>query len=62
MMTNRSCTDPFAKTLLAMTLAGTVAGAAQAQERCLHVYNWSDYIAEDTLENFTKETGIKDRL
>ncbi|MBU0837154.1 MAG: spermidine/putrescine ABC transporter substrate-binding protein PotF, partial [Gammaproteobacteria bacterium] len=44
--------NPFAKTLLAMTLAGTVAGAAQAQEKVLHVYNWSDYIAEDTLENF----------
>ncbi|OOE15660.1 spermidine/putrescine ABC transporter substrate-binding protein PotF [Stutzerimonas degradans] len=51
--------NPFAKTLLAMTLAGAVAGAAQAQEKVLHVYNWSDYIAEDTLENFTKETGIK---
>ncbi|EIK51697.1 MAG: polyamine ABC transporter substrate-binding protein [Pseudomonadaceae bacterium] len=51
--------NPFAKTLLAMTLAGTVAGAAQAEEKVLHVYNWSDYIAEDTLENFTKETGIK---
>ena len=50
---------PFAKTLLAMTLAGAVAGAAQAQEKVLHVFNWSDYIAEDTLENFTKETGIK---
>lgn len=51
--------NPFAKTLLAMTLAGAAAGAAQAQEKVLHVYNWSDYIAEDTLENFTKETGIK---
>lgn len=50
---------PFAKTLLAVTLAGAVAGAAQAQEKVLHVFNWSDYIAEDTLENFTKETGIK---
>ncbi|WP_028238600.1 polyamine ABC transporter substrate-binding protein [Stutzerimonas azotifigens] len=50
---------PFAKTLLALTLAGAVAGVAQAQEKVLHVYNWSDYIAEDTLDNFTKETGIK---
>ena len=25
----------------------------------LNVYNWSDYIAEDTLEKFEKETGIK---
>jgi putrescine transport system substrate-binding protein len=26
-----------------------------------HIYNWSDYIAEDTLKNFEKETGIKVR-
>ena len=32
---------------------------AHAAERVVHVYNWTDYIAEDTLENFTKETGIK---
>ncbi len=25
----------------------------------LNIYNWSDYIAEDTVANFTKETGIK---
>ena len=30
-----------------------------AKEKTLHVYNWSDYIAEDTLDNFQKETGIK---
>ncbi|WJV65360.1 spermidine/putrescine ABC transporter substrate-binding protein PotF [Pectobacteriaceae bacterium CE70] len=33
--------------------------AASAEEKTLHVYNWSDYIAPDTLENFQKETGIK---
>ena len=27
----------------------------------LNVYNWSDYIAEDTLKTFEKETGIKVR-
>ncbi|MCB2654550.1 extracellular solute-binding protein, partial [Listeria monocytogenes] len=27
--------------------------------KVLHVYNWSDYIAPDTLEKFTKETGIQ---
>jgi putrescine transport system substrate-binding protein len=37
-------------------------GAAHAQEeKVLNVYNWSDYIAEDTLANFEKETGIKVR-
>lgn len=41
-------------------IAGTAAVGAQAQEeKVLHVYNWSDYIAEDTLDKFTKETGIK---
>lgn len=49
----------FAKTLLAMTMAGAVASMAQADDKVLHVYNWSDYIAPNTLENFTKETGIK---
>jgi putrescine transport system substrate-binding protein len=38
------------------------AGAAQAVEpKVLNIYNWSDYIAEDTLQNFEKETGIKVR-
>ncbi len=32
---------------------------AQAQSKVLNVYNWSDYIAEDTIRNFEKETGIK---
>src|SRR5690606_15475643 len=32
---------------------------AAASGQVLHVYNWSDYIAEDTLENFTKASRIK---
>ncbi len=35
------------------------AAAPAAEEKVLNIYNWSDYIAEDTLDNFTKETGIK---
>ncbi|HSD74283.1 MAG TPA: polyamine ABC transporter substrate-binding protein [Steroidobacteraceae bacterium] len=35
------------------------AGAASAEEKVVNVYNWSDYIAEDTVANFEKETGIK---
>ncbi len=31
---------------------------AQSQE-VLNFYNWSDYIAEDTIEKFEKESGIK---
>ena len=36
------------------------AGAAQeAEENVLNVYNWSDYIAEDTISNFEERTGIE---
>ena len=43
-------------------LLGLVGGNASAQEeKILNVYNWSDYIADDTLKNFEKETGIKVR-
>jgi putrescine transport system substrate-binding protein len=34
---------------------------AQEEEKVLNIYNWSDYIAEDTIRNFEKETGIKVR-
>ncbi len=34
---------------------------AQAQERHLNVYNWSDYMDPAVIEEFTKETGIKVR-
>lgn len=44
-------------TLSALTLAFTAA-TAQAEE-VLNFYNWSDYIAEDTIAKFEKETGIK---
>ncbi len=42
-----------------LSLAG--AAGAQEEEKVLNVYNWSDYIAEDTIRNFEKETGIKVR-
>jgi len=36
------------------------AGAATADdEKVLNIYNWSDYIAEDTIANFEAQTGIK---
>ncbi|MNQ82973.1 Putrescine-binding periplasmic protein precursor [compost metagenome] len=49
----------FGKSLLALSLLGVMAGAVQADDKVLHVYNWSDYIAADTVEKFSKETGIK---
>jgi putrescine transport system substrate-binding protein len=42
-----------------LTWAGPA--AAQAEDKVLNIYNWSDYIAEDTIANFEKETGIKVR-
>src|SRR6476660_8532387 len=32
---------------------------AQAEQRTLNFYNWSNYMAPGVLEDFTKETGIK---
>jgi putrescine transport system substrate-binding protein len=45
----------------AMAVAALVAvgGAQAADPKVLNVYNWSDYIADDTIRNFEKETGIK---
>ncbi len=37
------------------------AAAADAEPKVLNIYNWSDYIADDTIANFEKETGIKVR-
>lgn len=49
------------KKSLAIALGALLAASpAFAQEEpVLNVYNWSDYIAEDTIANFEAETGIK---
>jgi putrescine transport system substrate-binding protein len=61
----RSVLAALAAFLLAFLLPP---GAVQAAEpkpiaadepKVLNVYNWSDYIADDTIRNFEKETGIK---
>jgi putrescine transport system substrate-binding protein len=43
--------------LIGLGLAVLMAGA-RAEEKQLHIYNWSDYIAPDTVAKFEKETGI----
>mgnify|MGYP000184405420 FL=1 len=40
---------------------GSAALAQDTEPKVLNIYNWSDYIAEDTIRNFEKETGIKVR-
>jgi len=54
-MLNRVTT---ALALAAMSLVLTSVASA-AEEKILNVYNWSDYIAEDTIAKFEKKTGIK---
>lgn len=50
-------------TILCVTAAAVTAllaaAPAYAQERVVNVYNWSDYIDDSILTDFTKETGIK---
>src|SRR6185312_14800799 len=46
--------------LIFAALALLAMPAARAdEEKVLNVYSWSDYIAPDTLSEFTKRTGIK---
>jgi putrescine transport system substrate-binding protein len=60
---------PMLKILAAFAAASAAASAlwwagpaaAQEEEKVLNIYNWSDYIAPDTIANFEKETGIKVR-
>lgn len=44
--------------MLPAQAAGTGSNTAIAEETVI-VYNWSDYIPEGVLEDFTRETGIK---
>ena len=45
--------------IAAAVALGTAHTAVAAEEKILNVYNWSDYIAEDTIANFEERTGIE---
>ena len=45
--------------MLAGCMAMTTTALLAQDAKGLNVYNWSDYIALDTIQNFEKETGIK---
>ncbi|GAC1345939.1 MAG: polyamine ABC transporter substrate-binding protein [Bradyrhizobium sp.] len=47
----------FAAALIAIVAASSL--PAQAQQRTVNFYNWSNYMAPGVLEDFTRETGIK---
>src|SRR5438477_260793 len=44
---------------LAAGLGAALLPPAQAEQRTVNFYNWSNYMAPGVLEDFTKETGIK---
>src|SRR3981189_3056942 len=46
-------------TSLTLALLAAAGAAGAAEDKVLNIYNWSDYIADDTIKNFEKETGIK---
>ncbi|CAK8736672.1 Putrescine-binding periplasmic protein [Sodalis praecaptivus] len=50
------------QTWLTCAIAGllmAVSASAFAEQKTLHVYNWSDYIGPNTVPDFEKKTGIK---
>ncbi|CAH1045318.1 polyamine ABC transporter substrate-binding protein [Halomonas sp. TD01] len=47
------------KLSVAVTALSFAVAAASAQANEVRVYNWSDYIAPETLEKFTERTGIE---
>jgi putrescine transport system substrate-binding protein len=49
----------FHGTAIGIFAATLPLGAVAEEEKLLNVYNWSDYIAEDTIQNFEEQTGIK---
>src|SRR5215831_19250428 len=52
---------PIRLALVAAAAMTITPAAAQPKERIVNVYNWSDYIAPNVVEDFSKETGIKVR-
>ncbi|MGY4878291.1 polyamine ABC transporter substrate-binding protein [Vreelandella aquamarina] len=48
----------FHKLSVAVTAISCAVAAVSAQANEVRVYNWSDYIAPETLEKFTEQTGI----
>ncbi len=72
-MENTNRAQPLRKQLrrsLAQLAVAAALGAATfvttsamaAEEKILNLFNWSDFIADDTIKNFEKETGIKVHL
>ena len=50
---------PIATWLFAAAIDRAFRLSRAAQDKVVNVYNWSDYVGEGVLDDFTKETGIK---
>ena len=64
MTTNQLCKrwqELFGSLAVAVGIFAGAGSALAQEEKILNIYNWSDYLAEDTIPNFEKETGIKVR-
>src|SRR5690606_28201941 len=56
----RNTIMPHRSALLAACALLALTGTAHAQSQpTVHIYNWSDYIGENTLEAFQQRTGIR---
>ncbi len=51
----------FLAAALALAILPLAVAQAPAQDRVVHVYNWTDYIDTAVIERFTAETGIRVR-
>ena len=51
--------EPAAPAAPVASTPSATPGVVTDDEKVLNIYNWSDYIAEDTIANFEKETGVK---
>jgi putrescine transport system substrate-binding protein len=47
------------KNVLLLAMAASLVASSAAAEGKLNIYNWSDYIAEDTIKKFEAATGIE---
>ena len=58
---SRRLLSALASVAAALAVLGSPHAQAQEEEKVLNIYNWSDYIGEDVIARFEKETGIKVR-
>src|SRR5579875_617332 len=49
----------IARAAFVLLALGGLAGTPEAEDKVLNIYNWSDYIAPDTIAKFEAATGIK---